>query len=42
MLGMNDGSYRAFDQTLFNTFTTGFEHILDSLQSQRSRTPASP
>jgi lysophospholipase L1-like esterase len=33
MLGMNDGSYRAFDPNLFNTFTTGFEHILDSIKA---------
>ncbi|MES1262120.1 MAG: SGNH/GDSL hydrolase family protein [Acidobacteriota bacterium] len=33
MLGMNDGSYRAYDQNLFNTYKTGFEHILDSLKA---------
>ena len=33
MLGMNDGSYRAFDQALFNTYTAGIEHILDAVKS---------
>jgi lysophospholipase L1-like esterase len=33
MLGMNDGSYKAFDQKLFDTYTAGFEHILDSLKA---------
>ena len=33
MLGMNDGRYRAFDQTIFNTYKNGFEHILDSLHA---------
>lgn len=33
MLGMNDGSYKAFDQKLFDTYTTGFEHILDSIKA---------
>jgi lysophospholipase L1-like esterase len=33
MLGMNDGSYRAFDDTLFTNFKNGYEHILDSLKS---------
>ena len=32
MLGMNDGSYRPFDQKIFDTFTSGYEHILDSLK----------
>ena len=32
MLGMNDGSYRAPDETLFATFKTGFEHIVDSVK----------
>jgi len=31
MLGMNDGSYRAFDEKIFETYSTGFQHILDSL-----------
>ena len=32
MLGMNDGSYRAFDQTLFDNYSRGFEHIVQSLK----------
>src|SRR3954453_5372134 len=32
MLGMNDGGYRALDETLFNTYKTGFEHIIDSVK----------
>lgn len=33
MLGMNDGSYRAWDPAIFNTYKTGFEHILDSIKA---------
>ncbi|HEV2417544.1 MAG TPA: SGNH/GDSL hydrolase family protein [Terriglobia bacterium] len=33
MLGMNDAGYRPFDQTYFNTYTTGYEHIVESLQA---------
>src|SRR5437764_287947 len=33
MLGMNDGGYKTFDQKTFDTYTTGFEHILDSLKA---------
>jgi lysophospholipase L1-like esterase len=32
MLGMNDASYRAFDQKIFDTYTNGYEHIIASLQ----------
>ncbi len=32
MLGMNDASYRAFDQEIFSTYTNGYEHIIQSLQ----------
>ncbi len=32
MLGMNDGSYHAFDQGTFDTFTQGYTHILDTIQ----------
>ncbi|HUZ06203.1 MAG TPA: SGNH/GDSL hydrolase family protein [Candidatus Paceibacterota bacterium] len=32
MLGMNDGEYRAFDQSVFATYTNGYEHIIQSLQ----------
>lgn len=33
MLGMNDGGYRAFDAALFNTFATGYQHLIDSVKS---------
>jgi lysophospholipase L1-like esterase len=33
MLGMNDGSYRAFDQNIFNTYSTGYEKIVQSVKS---------
>ena len=32
MLGMNDGSYRAFDQGIFDQYARGYEHILDVLK----------
>jgi lysophospholipase L1-like esterase len=32
MLGMNDGSYRAFDQGIFDQYRTGCEHIVDSMK----------
>jgi len=32
MLGMNDGSYRAWDDAIFKTYSTGYEHIIDSLK----------
>jgi lysophospholipase L1-like esterase len=32
MLGMNDGSYRAFDQKIFDTYAAGFRHIVQSLK----------
>lgn len=28
MLGMNDGSYRAFDDAIFHTYADGYEHIV--------------
>src|SRR6185436_13095552 len=31
MLGMNDGGYKAFDQKLFDTYTSGYEHIVQQL-----------
>lgn len=34
MLGMNDGSYRAFDEGIFSTYKTGYRHILDSVKSR--------
>jgi lysophospholipase L1-like esterase len=33
MLGMNDGSYKAFDETIFKTFATGYEHILETMKA---------
>ncbi len=30
-LGMNDGSYRGFDQGIFDTYVKGYRHILDTL-----------
>jgi lysophospholipase L1-like esterase len=32
MLGMNDGSYRAFDTKIFDAYITGYQHILDSVK----------
>ena len=32
MLGMNDGHYRAFDQPGFDTYSHGYEHIVQSLK----------
>ena len=32
MLGMNDGRYRAFDQTIFDTYAEGYEHMLDVMK----------
>jgi lysophospholipase L1-like esterase len=33
MLGMNDGSYRAFDPAIFETYSTGYQRMLDSIKS---------
>ena len=30
MLGMNDAGYRPFDQGLFDTYSKGYQHIVDS------------
>src|SRR5438093_494713 len=32
MLGMNDGSYRAFDEKIFDTYARGYQHIIDSVK----------
>src|SRR3989454_6065004 len=32
MLGMNDGSYRAFDEKIFDTYDKGYQHIIDSVK----------
>jgi lysophospholipase L1-like esterase len=34
MLGMNDGSYRAFDEGIFNTYKTGYRHIVESVEAR--------
>ena len=33
MLGMNDASYRKFDDTIFKNYSRGYEHIVDSVKS---------
>src|SRR5881628_820473 len=35
MLGMNDGSYRAFDEAIFQTYATGSKRILDQVKAER-------
>ena len=32
MLGMNDAQYRAFDSQIFEVYSNGYEHIIQSLQ----------
>ena len=34
MLGMNDGSYRSFDEKIFDTYAQGYEHIIDSVKKE--------
>src|SRR5687768_14243871 len=34
MLGMNDASYRAFDENIFNTYRVGIEHIVDRIKKE--------
>jgi lysophospholipase L1-like esterase len=33
MLGMNDGNYRAFDADVFETYCTGYQYLVDSVQA---------
>ena len=33
MLGMNDGGYHAFDQDTFNSYSQGYDHLVDSIRS---------
>ncbi|MCW3060667.1 MAG: hydrolase [Capsulimonas sp.] len=33
MLGMNDAAYKAFDQGIFDTYSNGYKHILDSVKT---------
>ncbi len=32
MLGMNDGSYRGWDDGVFKTYSTGYQHIIDTIK----------
>lgn len=32
MLGMNDGSYRIFDDAIFKRYTDGYQHIIEAVQ----------
>ncbi len=32
MLGMNDGSYRGWDDGVFKTYSTGYQHIIDTVK----------
>ena len=34
MLGMNDGSYRAFDEKIFDTYAKGYQHIIDAVKKE--------
>lgn len=34
MLGMNDASYRPFDQKIFDTYAKGYRHIVERLKSE--------
>jgi lysophospholipase L1-like esterase len=34
MLGMNDGSYRAFDEKIFDTYANGYQRIIDSVKKE--------
>ena len=38
MLGMNDGSYRAFDQGIFDTYAKGYQHIVDVVKKANPAT----
>src|SRR5437899_816836 len=33
MLGMNDGGYKPFDEPTFQTYATGYRHIVEALKS---------
>jgi lysophospholipase L1-like esterase len=32
MLGMNDASYRGWDDAIFKTYSTGYQHIIDTIK----------
>ena len=34
MLGMNDGSYRAFDEKIFETYSKGYQHIISAVRKE--------
>ena len=34
MLGMNDASYRAFDQKIFDTYVEGYRHIVEKVKKE--------
>jgi len=34
MLGMNDGRYRAFDPQIFDEFSTGYKHLVETVKKQ--------
>ena len=34
MLGMNDASYRAFDEDIFNRFSMGYRHIVERIKKE--------
>ena len=34
MLGMNDGEYQPFDADIFEQFTSGYRHILDTIKAK--------
>jgi lysophospholipase L1-like esterase len=36
MLGMNDASYRAFQENIFNTYAKGYKHIVEKLKGELS------
>ena len=40
MLGMNDASYRPFDQAIFDTYANGYRHIVETAQGEAARRPA--
>src|SRR5437763_17669 len=33
MLGMNDASYRPFDQAIFDTYANGYRHIIEKMKA---------
>ncbi len=38
MLGMNDGRYRPFDEEIFNNYSRGYKHIIETLQQSLPNT----